>query len=94
VCLKRLIHRILKTHRVYGDQLGSKVAFFYAKLYLRILRPNWAALLPDDDRFLRCSGPPSMSSIAKSKSCTRTPRLLPEELASIVTIISLEMSLE
>jgi hypothetical protein len=25
------------------------VAFFYAKLYLRILRPNWAALLPDAD---------------------------------------------
>jgi hypothetical protein len=24
---------------------GLKVAFFYAKLYLRILRPNWAALL-------------------------------------------------
>ncbi|MFN2444469.1 MAG: hypothetical protein ABR606_02585, partial [Vicinamibacterales bacterium] len=32
---------------------GLKVAFFYAKLYLRILRPNWAALLPDDDALPR-----------------------------------------
>jgi hypothetical protein len=24
-------------------------ALFYAKLYLRILRPNWAALLPQDN---------------------------------------------
>jgi uncharacterized alpha-E superfamily protein len=32
---------------------GLKVAFFYAKLYLRILRPNWAALLPDDDQLPR-----------------------------------------
>jgi hypothetical protein len=34
---------------LYSDHLRSQVAFFYAKLYLRILRPNWAALLPADD---------------------------------------------
>ena len=48
--LKGLIHRIPKTHRYTATSYGLKVAFFYAKLYLRILRPNWAALLPDDDR--------------------------------------------
>jgi hypothetical protein len=26
-----------------------RAAFFYAKLHLRIFRPNWAALLPDPD---------------------------------------------
>ena len=30
-----------------------KVAFFYAKLYLRILRPEWAALLQTDDQLPR-----------------------------------------
>ena len=48
--LKGLIHRIPKTHRYTATSYGLKVAFFYAKLYLRILRPNWAALLPADDR--------------------------------------------
>jgi hypothetical protein len=47
--LKGLIHRIPKTHRYTATTYGLKVAFFYAKLYLRILRPNWAALLPEDD---------------------------------------------
>ena len=46
---KSLIHRIPKTHRYTATSYGLKVAFFYAKLYLRMLRPNWAALLPDDD---------------------------------------------
>jgi hypothetical protein len=32
---------------------GLKVSFFYAKLYLCILRPNWAALLPDADSLPR-----------------------------------------
>ena len=36
-----------KMHRYTATSYGLKVAFFYAKLYLRILRPNWAALLPD-----------------------------------------------
>ena len=47
--LKGLIHRIPQTHRYTATTYGLKVAFFYAKLYLRILRPNWAALLPADD---------------------------------------------
>jgi len=51
--LKGLIHRIPKTHRYTATSYGLKVAFFYAKLYLRILRPSWAALIPDDDRSLR-----------------------------------------
>jgi hypothetical protein len=51
--LKGLIHRIPKTHRYTATSYGLKVAFFYAKLYLRILRPNWAALLPQDDQLPR-----------------------------------------
>ena len=51
--LKGLIHRIPKTHRYTATSYGLKVAFFYAKLYLRILRPNWAALLPDNDSLPR-----------------------------------------
>src|SRR5262245_42049070 len=48
--LKGLIHRIPNTHRYTATSYGLKVAFFYAKLYVRILRPNWSALLPDTDR--------------------------------------------
>jgi hypothetical protein len=51
--LKGVIHRIPKTHRYTATSYGLKVAFFYAKLYLRILRPNWAALLPNDDQLPR-----------------------------------------
>jgi hypothetical protein len=51
--LKGLIHRIPKTHRYTVTSYGLKVAFFYAKLYLRILRPTWAALLPDADSLPR-----------------------------------------
>jgi hypothetical protein len=47
--LKGLIHRIPKTHRYTATSYGLKVAFFYAKRYLRILRPNWAALIPNAD---------------------------------------------
>jgi hypothetical protein len=46
--LKGVIHRIPKTHRYTATTYGLKIAFFYSKLFLRILRPNWAALLPDD----------------------------------------------
>jgi hypothetical protein len=49
--LKGLIHRVPKTHRYTATSYGLKVAFFYAKLYLRILRPSCAALLPEDERF-------------------------------------------
>jgi hypothetical protein len=51
--LKGLLHRIPKSHRYTATTYGLKVAFFYAKLYLRILRPNWPALLPDDDHLPR-----------------------------------------
>jgi hypothetical protein len=48
-----LIHRIPKTHRYTAISYGLKVALFYSKLYLRILRPQWNALLPDSDRLPR-----------------------------------------
>lgn len=51
--LKELIHRIPNTHRYTATSCGLTVAFFYAKLYLRILRPNWPALLLDDDALPR-----------------------------------------
>src|SRR6202030_3327271 len=51
--LKGLIHRIPKTHRYTATSYGLKVAFFYAKLYLRIFRPNWPALLAEADPFPR-----------------------------------------
>jgi hypothetical protein len=51
--LKGLIHRIPKTHRYTATSYGLKVVFFYAKLYLRILRPEWAALLPVNDQLPR-----------------------------------------
>ena len=47
--LKGLIHRIPKTHRYTATSYGLKVASFYSKLYLRILRPEWHALLPESD---------------------------------------------
>jgi hypothetical protein len=51
--LKGLIHRIPKTHRYTATTYGLKVAFFYSKLYLRILRPQWNALLPESDHLPR-----------------------------------------
>jgi len=51
--LKGLIHRIPKTHRYCATSYGLKVAFFYAKLYLRILRPHWAAVVPENDHLPR-----------------------------------------
>jgi hypothetical protein len=51
--LKGLIHRIPKTHRYTATSYGQKVAFFSAKLYVRILRPEWPALLPADDQLPR-----------------------------------------
>jgi hypothetical protein len=47
--LKGLIHRLPKTHRYTTTSYGLKVVFFYSKLYLRILRPQWNALLPESD---------------------------------------------
>jgi hypothetical protein len=51
--LKGLIHRIPGTHRYTATTYGLKVAFFYSKLYLRVLRPNWNALLSTDDALPR-----------------------------------------
>lgn len=51
--LKGLIHRIPKTHRYTATTYGLKVAFFSAKLYLRILRPAWPALGASDDHLPR-----------------------------------------
>jgi hypothetical protein len=51
--LKGVIHRIPKTHRYTATTYGLKVAFFYSKLYLRILRPQWNALLPESDHLPR-----------------------------------------
>jgi hypothetical protein len=51
--LKGVIHRIPKTHRYTATTYGLKVAFFYSKLYLRILRPQWNALLPENDHLPR-----------------------------------------
>src|SRR5713101_7831289 len=51
--LKGLIQRIPKTHRYTTTSYGLKVSFFYSKLYLRILRPQWNALLPDADHLPR-----------------------------------------
>ena len=51
--LKGVIHRIPKTHRYIATTHGLEVAFFYSKLYLRILRPQWNALLPDSDHLPR-----------------------------------------
>jgi hypothetical protein len=47
--LKGLIHRIPRTHRYTATSYGLKVAFFYSKLYLRLLRPHWPALLAEAD---------------------------------------------
>ena len=51
--LKGIIHRLPKTHRYTATSYGLKVAFFYSKLYLRILRPQWNALLPESDHLPR-----------------------------------------
>jgi hypothetical protein len=51
--LKGVIHRIPQTHRYTATTYGLKVAFFYSKLYLRIFRPQWNALLPESDRLPR-----------------------------------------
>ena len=51
--LKGVIHRLPHTHRYTATTYGLKVAFFYSKLYLRILRPQWNALLPESDHLSR-----------------------------------------
>jgi len=51
--LKGLIDRLEGTHRYTVTTYGLKVAFFYSKQYLRILRPTWQALLPAEDMLPR-----------------------------------------
>jgi hypothetical protein len=51
--LKGVLHRIPTTHRYTATTYGLKIAFFYSKLYLRILRPQWNALLPQSDHLPR-----------------------------------------
>ena len=43
--LKGLIHRIPRTTRYTVTTYGLRVALFYTKVFLRILRPGWAALI-------------------------------------------------
>jgi hypothetical protein len=47
--LKGLIHRLPGTTRYTVTTYGLRVALFYTKLYLRILRPGWAALVDSDE---------------------------------------------
>ena len=49
--LKGLIHRIPGTIRYTVTTYGLRVALFYTKVYLRILRPGWAALTESDHLF-------------------------------------------
>jgi hypothetical protein len=46
--LRGLIARIPGTQRYIVTTYGLKVAFFYSKVYIRILRPGWAALAADN----------------------------------------------
>ncbi|MBI3910858.1 MAG: hypothetical protein HY320_07980 [Armatimonadetes bacterium] len=47
--LKGLLHRIPGTTRYTVTTYGLHVALFCTKVFLRILRPGWAALTPDAD---------------------------------------------
>jgi hypothetical protein len=84
--LKGLIHRIPKTHRYTATSYGLKVAFFYTKLYLRILRPNWAALLPEDDRLPRSLRAALDVLDREIEKLHQEAALAPENLASSVTM--------
>ena len=46
--LKGLLSRRPGTNRYTVTTYGLKVAFFYSKVYLRILRPGWAAMGDDE----------------------------------------------
>jgi hypothetical protein len=76
--LKGLIARVPKSHRYTLTTYGLRVALFYSKLYLRILRPAWPALLahPSDsiprplrDAFLKLEAVvQKLSSVAQLKA--------------------------
>jgi hypothetical protein len=57
--LRGLIARIPGTQRYIVTSYGLKVAFFYSKVYIRILRPGWAAITEDQ----RADIPRPISSI-------------------------------
>ena len=47
--LKGLISRIANTHRYVVTTYGLKVALFFSKLYLRILRPGWMVIAKEGE---------------------------------------------
>src|SRR5262249_54854727 len=47
--LKGLITKVPGTHRYRVTTYGLKTALFVSKLYLRIVRPGWLSLEPQDD---------------------------------------------
>ncbi len=47
--LKGLISRLPKTNRYIATTYGLKVALFYTKVYLRVVRPGWMSIAPADD---------------------------------------------
>jgi hypothetical protein len=50
LCLKGIIHRVPKTHGYVITSYGLRVALFFTKVYLRIVRPGWASIgEPRDD---------------------------------------------
>ena len=61
-----------------------KVAFFYAKLYLRLLRPNWQALLPDGDPLPRSLRTAQLEH--EIDKLHEEATLRPEKFASTVTM--------
>ena len=71
--LKGLIHRIPTTHRYTATSYGLKVAFFSAKLYLRILRPEWPPLMPAPDPLPARCAPRSTTSTHRSENHERRP---------------------
>lgn len=46
--LEGLIERRPHTHCYRVTPLGLRVAYFYSKLYIRLMRPGWAAMAPPD----------------------------------------------
>ncbi|MCP4202021.1 MAG: hypothetical protein GY769_08815 [bacterium] len=50
--LKGIISRIPKTHRYIVTTYGLKIALFFSKVYLRILRPGWLVLAEATQSFV------------------------------------------
>jgi hypothetical protein len=59
--LRGLIARVPGTQRYILTSYGLKVAFFYSKVHIRILRPGWAVIADDDHAHI----PRPISSILK-----------------------------